>query len=75
MKRLALTLVLAALLVSAAALVGPTVQATEVRIDDSRDAQQARAAQVVEIGGEATLRAAFNKDKGKVRLLMILSPT
>jgi hypothetical protein len=30
---------------------------------------------VAEIGGEATLRAAFNKDKGKVRLLMILSPT
>ena len=46
-----------------------------VRPEGVTDPQQVRAAQVAEIGGEATLRAAFNKDEGKVRLLMILSPT
>lgn len=82
MKRPALALGLTSLLISAAALVGCGAEANEVPLAAASSIniaehtqQQVRAAQVAEIGGEATLRAAFNKDKGKVRLLMILSPT
>lgn len=75
MKRLALHLFLAVLLVGTAALAGPWRESAKAQPAGVADQEQVRAAQVAEIGGEATLRAAFNRDKGKVRLLMILSPT
>ena len=46
-----------------------------VRAESNNDPRQIRAAMVAEIDGEERLRKAFNADRGKVRLLMILSPT
>lgn len=46
-----------------------------VRSETMNDPRQIRATMVAEIDGEARLRKAFNADRGKVRLLMILSPT
>ncbi|MFQ5720318.1 MAG: hypothetical protein ACE5IK_12285 [Acidobacteriota bacterium] len=39
------------------------------------DSRWTRAAVLAEIDGDRRLRDAFNADQGKVRLLMILSPT
>ena len=52
-----------------------TPEGDSVTEEATIDSQQRQAAMVAEIDGEARLREAFNADKGKVRLLMILAPT
>lgn len=53
----------------------PLATPAAVLAESKTDPRRALASAIAEIDGEARLRQAFNDDKGKVRLLMILSPT